>query len=43
MRDKELVMEVLHQIEKAAVKIIFRFQAIHHVANFTERRQGLII
>jgi hypothetical protein len=43
MRDKEIVMEVLRQIEEAAVKIIFRFQAIHQVANFTERRQELIM
>ena len=29
LRDKELVMEVLRQIEKAAAKIGVRFQAIH--------------
>jgi hypothetical protein len=42
MRDKELVMEILHQMEGAVAKIVVRFQAIHQVADFTER-QGLIM
>lgn len=32
MRDKELTLEVLRQIEDAAVKIVTRFQAIRQVS-----------
>ena len=41
MRDKELVMEVLHQIEEAAAKIVARFKAIHHAADFTDSPAGV--
>jgi len=34
MRDQELVLEVLHQIEEAAAKIIARFQVIGRVFYF---------
>ncbi len=42
MRDKELVMEVLHQIEEAAAKIVDRFKAIHQVADFTDNFIGTV-
>ena len=42
MRDKELVLEVLRQIEEASAKIIVRFQTIRQVADFTDSLQGLI-
>ena len=41
MRDKELVMEVLRQIEEAAAKIAARFQAIHKVSDFTDSPAGV--
>ena len=41
MRDKELVMEVLRQIEKAAAKIAARFQAIHKVSDITDSPAGI--
>ena len=41
IRDKEIVMEVLRQIEEAAVKIVARFQAIHQVADFTDSPEGV--
>ena len=40
MHDKELVMEVLRQIEEAAAKIAARFQAIHKVSDFTDNPAG---
>ncbi len=41
MRDKELVMGVLCQIEEAAAKIVARFQAIYQVADFTHSPAGV--
>ena len=41
MHDKELVMEVLRQIEEAAAKIAARFQAIHKVSDFTGSPAGV--
>jgi len=41
MRDKELVLEVLRQIEEAAEKIISRFQAIQKVDDFTDSPAGM--
>jgi len=41
MRDKELVLEVLRQIEEAAEKIIGRFQAIQKVNHFTDSPAGM--
>jgi uncharacterized protein with HEPN domain len=41
MHDKELVMEVLRQIEEAAAKIAARYQAIHKVSDFTDSTAGV--
>jgi uncharacterized protein with HEPN domain len=41
VRDKELAMEVLSQIEEAAAKIVARFQAIDLVADFTDSPAGI--
>jgi uncharacterized protein with HEPN domain len=41
MRDKELVMEVLRQIEEAGAKIVDRFKAIHQVTDFTDSTAGV--
>jgi len=41
MRDKELVLEVLEQIEDAAEKITARFDAIHQVSDFTDSEAGV--
>jgi uncharacterized protein with HEPN domain len=41
MRDKELVLEVLRQIEEAAEKIINRFQSILRVNDFTDSPAGM--
>jgi uncharacterized protein with HEPN domain len=41
MHDKELVMEVLRQIEEAAAKIAARFQTIHKVSDFTDSSAGV--
>jgi len=41
MHDKELVLEVLHQIEEAAAKIVARFQAIRQVSDFTDSSAGV--
>jgi uncharacterized protein with HEPN domain len=41
MRDKELVLEVLRQIEEASAKIIVRFQTIRQVADFTDSLAGV--
>ena len=41
MHDKELVMEVLRQIEEAAAKIAARYQAIHKVSDFTDSPAGV--
>ena len=41
MHDKELVMEILRQIEEAAAKIATRFQAINKVSDFTNSPAGV--
>ena len=41
MHNKELVIEVLKQIEEAADKIINRFQTIQNVNNFTDSPAGM--
>ena len=41
MYDRELVMEVLQQIENAAEKILTRFQVINHPSDFTDNRDGV--
>ena len=41
MRDKELAMEILRQIEEAAAKIVVRFQAIVQVSDFTDSPSGV--
>jgi uncharacterized protein with HEPN domain len=41
MPDKELVLEVLRQIEEAAEKIVARFQVIHQVSDFTDSPAGI--
>ncbi len=41
MHDKELVLEVLHQTEEAAAKIVDRFQAIREVSDFTDSSAGV--
>jgi uncharacterized protein with HEPN domain len=41
MRDKELVLEILHQIEDAADKVTARFHAIHQVSDFTDSSAGV--
>jgi len=41
MRDKELTLEVLRQIEDAAAKIIARFEPINQVSDFTDSQVGI--
>jgi len=41
MRDKELTLEVLRQIEEAAAKIIARFEPINQVSDFTDSQVGI--
>ena len=41
MRDKELCLEVLRQIEEAAAKVIVRFEPIHQVSDFTGTPAGV--
>jgi uncharacterized protein with HEPN domain len=41
MRDKELVLEVLRQIEDAAAKVVTRFQAVRRVSDFTDSSAGV--
>ena len=41
MYDQELVLEVLRQIESAAIKIIERFKVIHNVSDFTDNPDGV--
>ena len=41
MYDKELVPEVLQQIENAAEKILTRFQVISHSSDFTDNLDGV--
>jgi uncharacterized protein with HEPN domain len=41
MPDKELIIEILRQIEESAEKIITRFKAIHDVSDFTDSPAGV--
>ncbi len=41
MRDKELALETLGQIEEAATKIINRFEPIKQVSDFTDISAGI--
>lgn len=41
MRDRELVREVLQQIDEAAAKIIVRFATIQQVSDFTNSPAGV--
>ena len=41
MRDKELCLEILRQIEEASTKIILRFDSIHQVSDFTDSPAGI--
>ncbi len=41
MRNKELALEVLHQIEEAAQKIVYRFQIIDQPADFADTPAGM--
>jgi hypothetical protein len=41
MRDKELALEILRQIEDAAEKTITRFKPIGKVADFTDSPAGV--
>lgn len=41
MRDRELVLEVLRQIEDAAYKIVTRFQSVRQVNDFTDTPAGV--
>ncbi|ADU64997.1 protein of unknown function DUF86 [Desulfurispirillum indicum S5] len=41
MRDRELVAEVLRQIEEAASKICLRFEPVHSISDFTDSPAGI--
>lgn len=41
MRNKDLTLEVLRQIKEAADKILFRFQPIKTVSDFTDSPGGM--
>lgn len=41
MRDQELVLEILRQIEDAAGKIVTRFQPIRQAGDFTDSQAGV--
>ncbi|WP_035242124.1 HepT-like ribonuclease domain-containing protein [Desulfobacter vibrioformis] len=41
MRDNELLLEILHQIQESAQKIIQRFQIIHSPNDFTDTSDGV--
>ena len=41
MRDKELCLEILRQIEEAAYRISVRFEPIHQVSDFTGNPAGV--
>ena len=43
MHNKELAIEVLRQIEEAAAKIAVRFQAIHQVSDFTDKKSRKLV
>lgn len=41
MHDKELILEVLRQVEEAATKVVTRFANIHRVSDFTDSPAGV--
>lgn len=41
MRDNELILEILHQIQKAAQRVVQRFQSIIKPNNFTDTSAGV--
>ena len=41
MHDRELYLEVLRQVEGAAIKIGSRFQVIHQASDFTDTPAGV--
>lgn len=41
MRDNELVLEILHQIQESARKVIQRFQTIRKPNDFTDTSNGV--
>jgi len=41
MPDNELVLEILHQIEEAAKKVVFRFKVINNPNDFTDTASGM--
>jgi uncharacterized protein with HEPN domain len=41
MYNKELTLEILHQISEAIEKIIFRFESIQKASDFTSSQNGM--
>ena len=41
MPDTELILEILHQIEDAAKKVVLRFQLIKNPSDFTDTASGM--
>ncbi len=41
MYDKELTLEILHQIENASQKVVQRFQVIQNPIDFTDTASGM--
>ncbi len=41
MPDTELILEILHQIEDAAKKVVSRFQVINNPNDFTDTASGM--
>ena len=41
MSDTELILEILHQIEDAAKKVVLRFQVINNPNDFTDTASGM--
>lgn len=41
MYDRDLCLQVLHQIEEAAVKVVSRFEAIHEASDSTDSPAGV--
>ena len=41
MPDTELILEILHQIEDAAKKVVLRFQVINNPNDFTDTASGM--
>ena len=41
MHDTDLILEILHQIEDAAKKVVLRFQVINNPNDFTDTASGM--